>query len=365
MSTPSEFILQLTSGSTPQLKDGAILRAEDLVRFKVNSANGAFAEVSQNPNDPTVLGLKNLTQHAWAATLADGSSHQVEPGRNIKLATGTTLNLGPVAGTLRETVAGFSLVLSSVVAVPLQIGQKVTASALFGWRGSGPVAEVTRNPSDPSMLGLKNLSTQTWLADIPGGGQRQITSGKTVRLTAGTKINFGPIKGEVQKSVPGNTLGDNRPYFNTALANPPPKKKTAPLSGQNAKAWEFDWQDLRPYLFSGGIVLCYTLLTGNLTAPVVTIGLALLLRQFGPNIDDVLAPVWPHRDKIPLHFRTILAWVAPVSIAYVITGSAMLFALFSWIPFIGPDASVFTCMAIIGTFLIYLLIREPQKHQKP
>lgn len=365
MNTRNEFVLRLTSGLTVQLRDGVTLQAEKLIQLQTTLADGAFAEVSQNPNDPTVLGLKNLSLQAWTATLADGSSRQVESGRTIKLANGTMLNFGLVSGTIRETPAGRSLALSPGFAIPLKVGQKITASVLFGSSRQSPVAEISRNPNDPTVLGMKNLSDSHWVAEVPGGGQRQIASGKTVRLAAGTKVNFGPIKGEIQKSVPDSNLGDDKPYFNAVLANPPPRNSTVSLSGQNPKAWEFDWQDLRPYLFSGGIVLFYTLLTRNLTAPVVTIGLAWLLHQFGAKIDGVLTPVWPYRNKIPRQFRAILAWVTPISIAYVITGSATLFALFSWIPFIGPDASVFTCMTIIGTFLMYLLIREPQEHRKP
>lgn len=61
----------------------------------------------------------------------------------------------------------------------------------------GPVAEVTRNPNDPSVLGLTNLSTSSWEVVTPSGTRRQILSGQTVKLALGTKIDFGPTDGEV------------------------------------------------------------------------------------------------------------------------------------------------------------------------
>jgi RsiW-degrading membrane proteinase PrsW (M82 family) len=61
----------------------------------------------------------------------------------------------------------------------------------------GPVAEVTRNPNDPSVLGLTNLSTAVWEAMSASGTRRQIGTGQTIKLAAGTRIDFGSIDGEV------------------------------------------------------------------------------------------------------------------------------------------------------------------------
>jgi hypothetical protein len=85
VSTPDAFVLRLSSGVTLHLKEEMKVSAADLVDFKTTAADGAFAEVSQNPNDPTVLGLNNLSPRAWTATLVAGSERQVESGKNIKL----------------------------------------------------------------------------------------------------------------------------------------------------------------------------------------------------------------------------------------------------------------------------------------
>jgi RsiW-degrading membrane proteinase PrsW (M82 family) len=62
----------------------------------------------------------------------------------------------------------------------------------------GPIAEVTRNPQDPGVLGLTNYSTSTWVIFTPNGSQRQIAPGQTAKLSPGLKINFGEIDGEVR-----------------------------------------------------------------------------------------------------------------------------------------------------------------------
>ena len=62
----------------------------------------------------------------------------------------------------------------------------------------GPVAEVTRNPRDPNILGLTNMSTSTWEVVSPNGSRRQIPTGQTIKLSAGTRIDFGEIDGEVR-----------------------------------------------------------------------------------------------------------------------------------------------------------------------
>jgi len=61
----------------------------------------------------------------------------------------------------------------------------------------GPVAEVTRNPNDPSVLGLTNLSNSPWETVTASGTRRQIAAGQTIKLAPGTKIDFGSTDGEV------------------------------------------------------------------------------------------------------------------------------------------------------------------------
>jgi hypothetical protein len=79
-------------------------------------------------------------------------------------------------------------------------GRRFAEADLPGLRaasGDGIVAEVNRHPTDPSILGLKNLSTTAWMAWTPKGESREIPSGKTIRLSPGTSVQFGNIRGEI------------------------------------------------------------------------------------------------------------------------------------------------------------------------
>jgi uncharacterized protein YegL len=59
------------------------------------------------------------------------------------------------------------------------------------------VAEVVRHPNDAQVLGLKNLSHRTWEAKLANGSIRQVETGRSVKLSAGTRINFGTVEGEI------------------------------------------------------------------------------------------------------------------------------------------------------------------------
>lgn len=61
----------------------------------------------------------------------------------------------------------------------------------------GPVAEVTRNPANPTVLGLTNLSTTSWETMTGSGARREIAPGQTIKLAPGTRIDFGSTDGEV------------------------------------------------------------------------------------------------------------------------------------------------------------------------
>jgi hypothetical protein len=62
----------------------------------------------------------------------------------------------------------------------------------------GLVAEITKNPNDPNVLGLTNLSTTAWEVVTPSNTRRDIQPGQTVKLAPGTKIDFGETDGEVR-----------------------------------------------------------------------------------------------------------------------------------------------------------------------
>ena len=83
------------------LTDGTRLSTQDIPGLEPQSSDNIVAEVSHNPKDPAVLGLKNCSHRAWTVTLATGEQKQIDPGRSIKLAAGTKTNFGSAQGEIR------------------------------------------------------------------------------------------------------------------------------------------------------------------------------------------------------------------------------------------------------------------------
>jgi RsiW-degrading membrane proteinase PrsW (M82 family) len=57
-------------------------------------ARGLLGEVSVHPRNPGVIGLKNTGGATWYARLRDGSVQPVEPQRNVRLASGVSIDFG-------------------------------------------------------------------------------------------------------------------------------------------------------------------------------------------------------------------------------------------------------------------------------
>lgn len=80
---------------------GARLWERQAPGASASRGDGVVAEVNANPNDPAVLGLKNLSTQTWPVTLADGSARELAPGRSIKLEAGMTLKIGDLSAAVR------------------------------------------------------------------------------------------------------------------------------------------------------------------------------------------------------------------------------------------------------------------------
>ena len=61
-----------------------------------------IAEMAQNPANPAMWGIRNLTQSAWSATFPDGSIKDVPPQRAVPLNPGTKIT---IQGRQAEIVA--------------------------------------------------------------------------------------------------------------------------------------------------------------------------------------------------------------------------------------------------------------------
>lgn len=60
-----------------------------------------------------------------------------------------------------------------------------------------PAATVSRHPTDPTVLGLTNLSDEKWVV-LSVGGATEVPPGRSVRLASGLRIQFGRAEGEVR-----------------------------------------------------------------------------------------------------------------------------------------------------------------------
>jgi hypothetical protein len=80
--------------------------------------------------------------------------------------------------------------------IPAAVGARLwerQAPGATASRGDGVVGEVNANPNDPSVLGFKNLSQQTWEVTLADGTQRELASGRSIKLEAGMKIRIGDL----------------------------------------------------------------------------------------------------------------------------------------------------------------------------
>jgi RsiW-degrading membrane proteinase PrsW (M82 family) len=80
--------------------------------------------------------------------------------------------------------------------IPAAVGARLwerQAPGASASRGDGVVGEVNANPSDPSVLGLKNLSQQPWEVTLPDGTRRELAPGRSIRIEVGMKLKIGDL----------------------------------------------------------------------------------------------------------------------------------------------------------------------------
>ncbi len=88
--------LRFSSGLSFPLTVGYRFAHKDIPGLEPQSTDGIVAEINQNPQDPDVLGLKNLSVKAWEAILPDGRVLQIPNGKSVKLVTGSRIKFGAV-----------------------------------------------------------------------------------------------------------------------------------------------------------------------------------------------------------------------------------------------------------------------------
>ncbi|MFN9365048.1 MAG: protein kinase, partial [Planctomycetota bacterium] len=67
-----------------------------------NEEQGAevLGHVAQNPANPQVWGIRNLTGSPWVATATDGKTVEVAPQKAVPMSAGLRVNIGGVAAEI-------------------------------------------------------------------------------------------------------------------------------------------------------------------------------------------------------------------------------------------------------------------------
>lgn len=101
---PPRLVFSLPGGTHHLLltRDARLLRRHLDPAGPEDQASSVLGEMKQNPNNPAVWGLCNLTATPWTATATDGKTVEVPPQKSIPLVPGLKVNIG---GTTAEIVA--------------------------------------------------------------------------------------------------------------------------------------------------------------------------------------------------------------------------------------------------------------------
>src|SRR5262249_38601696 len=134
--------------------------------FGAMGPEGSWPEASYAPARPA----PEPVRAAYAVASAEVETMPPLPAPRIEVLPPAPPELP--TGTLSLRIGARYL----VIVVGLRILEH-QAQGLHPASPGGPVAEVTRNPRDPNVLGLTNMSTSTWEVVSPNGSRRQIPTG--------------------------------------------------------------------------------------------------------------------------------------------------------------------------------------------
>jgi len=154
---------------------------------------------------PIVLGVGIIAYGFLGAAIL--KARQISPSRAQNFATqvyrpgeAPPAPSAPVAAYSPAAAPGAFTFFVAGQRLLLTPGRRLTEAEMPGLKssaGNGIVAEVTRHPSDPNLLGLRNLSTVSWTASTSTGESREIPRGKVIRLAPGTAVQFANVRGEI------------------------------------------------------------------------------------------------------------------------------------------------------------------------
>jgi len=93
------LVIQIGSARVP-VTVGARLYERQTPGATSSKGDGIVGEVNANPNDPSKLGVRNLSNQIWQVTTEAGQRRELQPGRSIHLTRGTRIQLGDLIAAI-------------------------------------------------------------------------------------------------------------------------------------------------------------------------------------------------------------------------------------------------------------------------
>ena len=151
-----------------------------------------------NSSGDTVWAMVAVTVLAYSGLAAAIlQARKISPTRADNFAS----TFSEIGNAATATVAGgFSMQVGGE-RYPLHYGvrlREAQIAGIFSGAGDGFVAEVSHNPNDPKILGIKNLSSTAWQYVNPAGKEVALPAGKSAKLVRGARIRFGAIDGAIE-----------------------------------------------------------------------------------------------------------------------------------------------------------------------
>lgn len=164
------------------------------------------------PETPSVALKFQLDRgNIFCEDVPTGNKRSIQPGEQINVGRAklTVCGAETTTSTLPDSPITTPLVSSRKSSFSLNINGRVITlnhntqlserdiSSLTSQSNNGIVAKVNPNPKNLDILGLQNLSTQTWVAIKANGESKNIEPSRTVKLETGTQIKFGSVIGQI------------------------------------------------------------------------------------------------------------------------------------------------------------------------
>lgn len=121
------------------------------------------------------------------------------PQAGLPQAMAPASNAAPLTAVGSSVEPGLLMLHLGDSRIPVAIGARIYASQAPGLQSeNGIVGEVSANPNDARVLGLKNCSLQPWVVIQPNGDERELQPGKSIRLSAGMQLRLGSLLAQVR-----------------------------------------------------------------------------------------------------------------------------------------------------------------------